>query len=111
MCGGCGEKTINIPLIGEVLLLSVVILPFCAAFAIFWAANQHASYAWIGQDILVSFLLLMFPLFFKVYFLMQLKLHWLYATPCSPRSAKVWFCRIRENLDEIWKIDPISNGR
>lgn len=22
------------------------------AFAIFWAANQHASYAWIGQDVL-----------------------------------------------------------
>ncbi|CAN6447982.1 unnamed protein product [Victoria cruziana] len=52
MCGGCGEKAINVPLIGEVLLLSVVILPFCAAFAVFWAANQHASYAWIGQDIL-----------------------------------------------------------
>ncbi|CAN6447983.1 unnamed protein product [Victoria cruziana] len=58
MCGGCGEKAINVPLIGEVLLLSVVILPFCAAFAVFWAANQHASYAWIGQDILVASVLL-----------------------------------------------------
>lgn len=48
----CSRKTINLPLFGEVLVLSVVVLPLCAAFAIFWAANQHASYAWIGQDVL-----------------------------------------------------------
>lgn len=48
----CGRKTMNLPYFGEVLILSVVALPFCVGFAIFWAANQHASYAWIGQDIL-----------------------------------------------------------
>ncbi|KAJ8490912.1 hypothetical protein OPV22_012633 [Ensete ventricosum] len=51
-CKDCGQKTVNFPIIGEVLILSVVVLPFCAAFAILWAANQHASYSWIGQDIL-----------------------------------------------------------
>lgn len=51
-CKDCGQKTVNLPIIGEVLILSVVVLPFCAAFAILWAANQHASYSWIGQDIL-----------------------------------------------------------
>ncbi|MQL68892.1 hypothetical protein Taro_001191, partial [Colocasia esculenta] len=49
----CGQKTVHLPVLGEVLVLSVVILPLCAAFAIFWAANQHASFAWIGQDVLV----------------------------------------------------------
>ncbi|THU69853.1 hypothetical protein C4D60_Mb08t18780 [Musa balbisiana] len=53
-CKDCGQKTVNLPIIGEVLILSVVVLPFCAAFAILWAANQHASYSWIGQDILVA---------------------------------------------------------
>uniref|UniRef100_A0A1D1ZBK0 Signal peptide peptidase-like 2B n=1 Tax=Anthurium amnicola TaxID=1678845 RepID=A0A1D1ZBK0_9ARAE len=48
----CGEKTVHLPVLGEVLVLSIVILPLCAAFAILWAANQHASFAWIGQDIL-----------------------------------------------------------
>ncbi|CAA7396171.1 unnamed protein product [Spirodela intermedia] len=47
-----GQKTLHLPVLGEVLVLSVVILPLCAAFAIFWAANQRASFAWIGQDIL-----------------------------------------------------------
>ncbi|XP_026666440.2 signal peptide peptidase-like 2 isoform X2 [Phoenix dactylifera] len=48
----CGQKTLHLPIFGEVSIISVVVLPFCAAFAILWAANQHASYAWICQDIL-----------------------------------------------------------
>lgn len=52
ICRGCGQKTVHLPVLGEVLLLSVVVLPLCATFAILWAANQHVSYAWIGQDIL-----------------------------------------------------------
>lgn len=51
----CSRKSISLPLFGEVLVLSVVVLPLCASFAIFWAANQHASYAWIGQDVLVRY--------------------------------------------------------
>ncbi|KAL4192788.1 hypothetical protein AMTRI_Chr06g196070 [Amborella trichopoda] len=50
--GDCGQKILNFPFLGEIPLLSAVILPLCMVFSIFWAANQHASYAWIGQDIL-----------------------------------------------------------
>ncbi|GER40812.1 signal peptide peptidase-like [Striga asiatica] len=46
------RKTLNLPLLGEVSILSLVVLIGCLAFAIFWAANRNASYSWIGQDIL-----------------------------------------------------------
>ncbi|XP_020571384.1 signal peptide peptidase-like 2 [Phalaenopsis equestris] len=48
----CGRMTTRLPILGEVLVLSVVMLPLCTVFAVFWAANRHASYAWISQDIL-----------------------------------------------------------
>ncbi|KAL5997259.1 hypothetical protein ACLOJK_008189 [Asimina triloba] len=51
----CNQKTINLPLLGEVSVLSTVVFMFSAAFGIFWAVNQHASYAWVGQDVLVSY--------------------------------------------------------
>ncbi|PKU76741.1 Signal peptide peptidase-like 2 [Dendrobium catenatum] len=54
ICKVCGRKTTSLPILGEVLILSIVILPLCIAFAVYWAANRHASYAWIGQDILVA---------------------------------------------------------
>ncbi|XP_026418595.1 signal peptide peptidase-like 2 isoform X1 [Papaver somniferum] len=47
-----GDKKVNLPCLGEVTVLSMGVLPFCLAFAIFWAANQHVSYAWVGQDVL-----------------------------------------------------------
>ncbi|PON66904.1 Peptidase A22B, signal peptide peptidase [Parasponia andersonii] len=55
-CRNCGKKSVDLPLFGEVSVLSLVVLFFCAAFAIFWAANRRASYSWVGQDILVSFI-------------------------------------------------------
>ncbi|KAK4489124.1 hypothetical protein RD792_004918 [Penstemon davidsonii] len=57
-CKGCARKTVNLPFLGEVTILSLVVLIFCLAFAIFWAANRKASYSWIGQDILVATVLL-----------------------------------------------------
>lgn len=51
-CRNCGWKTVDLPLLGEVTLLSVGVLLFCISFAVFWATNRHASYAWIGQDVL-----------------------------------------------------------
>ncbi|XP_062182469.1 signal peptide peptidase-like 2 isoform X5 [Phragmites australis] len=47
----CGQKTVQLPFLGEVLILSVAIIPFCMAFAILWAVYRHASCAWIGQDV------------------------------------------------------------
>jgi hypothetical protein len=52
----CGEKTVNVPLFGETSIFSLVVFLFCLAFAVFWASTRHASYSWIGQDILVSFI-------------------------------------------------------
>lgn len=55
-CRNCGWKTVSLPLLGEVTHLSLGVFVFCISFAVFWAANRHASYAWIGQDVLVSFM-------------------------------------------------------
>ncbi|MCD9641889.1 Signal peptide peptidase-like 3 [Datura stramonium] len=43
---------LNLPLLGEISILSLVVLIFAWAFAIFWATTRKASYSWIGQDIL-----------------------------------------------------------
>lgn len=51
-CKNSGRKTVNMPLLGEVSVLSIVVLAFCLTFAIFWAATRKESYSWIGQDIL-----------------------------------------------------------
>ncbi|KAK6145751.1 hypothetical protein DH2020_019620 [Rehmannia glutinosa] len=53
-CKSCGQKTLNLPLLGEISVLSLVVLILCLVFAIVWAANRKASYSWIGQDILVA---------------------------------------------------------
>ncbi|KAK6914396.1 Peptidase A22B, signal peptide peptidase, partial [Dillenia turbinata] len=53
-CRNCAHKALNLPLLGEVSYLSLGLLLFCVAFAIVWAANQQASYSWIGQDVLLK---------------------------------------------------------
>jgi signal peptide peptidase-like protein 2B len=47
-----GRKKVNLLVIGEVSILSLVVFLLCLAFAIFWAANRKAAYSWIGQDLL-----------------------------------------------------------
>ncbi|KAJ8774335.1 hypothetical protein K2173_011584 [Erythroxylum novogranatense] len=48
----CGEKKIKLPLFGETSVLSLIVV-FCSViFAVLWATNRHASYSWIGQDVL-----------------------------------------------------------
>ncbi|XP_022878884.1 signal peptide peptidase-like 2 [Olea europaea var. sylvestris] len=51
-CKNCGRRTLNLPLLGEVSILSFVVLIFCVVFAILWAANRKSSFSWVGQDIL-----------------------------------------------------------
>lgn len=51
-CKNCGRKTVKLPLLGDVSVLSLVVLLLCVVFAIFWAATRKASYSWVGQDIL-----------------------------------------------------------
>ncbi|KAH0470686.1 hypothetical protein IEQ34_000409 [Dendrobium chrysotoxum] len=52
MFRGCGRITLELPVLGEVTILSIVVLPFCVAFAIVWAIHRESTYAWIGQDTL-----------------------------------------------------------
>ncbi|XP_059632844.1 signal peptide peptidase-like 3 [Cornus florida] len=51
-CKNAGQKMVNVPLLGDVSVLSLVVLLFCFAFAILWAVNRKASYSWVGQDVL-----------------------------------------------------------
>ncbi|XP_020219950.1 signal peptide peptidase-like 3 [Cajanus cajan] len=51
-CQNCSQKIVSLPLFGEISIFSLVVLIFCVAFAVFWAATRQESYSWIGQDIL-----------------------------------------------------------
>ncbi|XP_050205938.1 signal peptide peptidase-like 3 [Mercurialis annua] len=51
-CKSCAQKKVNLPVLGEISVLSLVVLFCCLAFAIFWIVNRRSSYSWIGQDIL-----------------------------------------------------------
>ncbi|KAG7025296.1 Signal peptide peptidase-like 5 [Cucurbita argyrosperma subsp. argyrosperma] len=51
-CKNCGKKTLNLPLVGEISVLSFVVLLCCITFAAVWALNRRSSYSWVGQDIL-----------------------------------------------------------
>ncbi|XP_010557058.1 PREDICTED: signal peptide peptidase-like 5 [Tarenaya hassleriana] len=51
-CRNCGQKTMKLPLVGDVSFFSVAVLLFCLLFAIIWFLKRRASYAWVGQDIL-----------------------------------------------------------
>lgn len=51
----CGQKTLKLARLGKITILSLFVLIFCLVFAIVWAATRRASYSWIGQDILVSY--------------------------------------------------------
>lgn len=47
-----GQSFIKVPFFGAISYLTLGVSPFCIAFAVVWAVNRDASFAWIGQDIL-----------------------------------------------------------
>ncbi|PPD84842.1 hypothetical protein GOBAR_DD18223 [Gossypium barbadense] len=51
-CRNCPQKTLNLPLFGEVSIVSFVVALCCLIFAVVWAVNRRESYSWVGQDIL-----------------------------------------------------------
>ncbi|KAE9615610.1 putative peptidase A22B, signal peptide peptidase [Lupinus albus] len=51
------QKVVNVPWSGEVSIYSLVVLLFCVAFAVFWAATRQESYSWVGQDTLKSYII------------------------------------------------------
>ncbi|KAG4998808.1 hypothetical protein JHK84_029852 [Glycine max] len=48
----CGQKTLNLPMFGEVSIFSLVVLLFCVIFAVVWVATRRESFSWFGQDAL-----------------------------------------------------------
>ncbi|RDX83855.1 Signal peptide peptidase-like 5, partial [Mucuna pruriens] len=46
------QKTLNVPLFGEVSIFSLLVLLFCVIFAVVWVATRHGSFSWFGQDLL-----------------------------------------------------------
>ncbi|PPD81432.1 hypothetical protein GOBAR_DD21639 [Gossypium barbadense] len=48
----CPQKTVRLPVIGEVSVLSLGVFLFCVIFAVAWAVHRRASYSWVGQNIL-----------------------------------------------------------
>ncbi|XP_012569183.1 signal peptide peptidase-like 2 isoform X2 [Cicer arietinum] len=46
------QTYVKIPFFGAVSYLTLAVTPFCIAFAVLWGVKRHASFAWIGQDIL-----------------------------------------------------------
>jgi signal peptide peptidase-like 2B len=50
---------VKVPFFGAVSYLTLVVCPFCIAFAVLWGVFRRAPYAWIGQDILVSLVFLL----------------------------------------------------
>lgn len=55
-CKFCGRKTVKLPFLGKITIVSLVVLIFCLIFATVWAATRKESYSWMGQDILVSYI-------------------------------------------------------
>lgn len=53
------QTYVKIPFFGAVPYLTLAVTPFCIVFAVVWAVKRQASYAWIGQDILVRIVILL----------------------------------------------------
>ncbi|TYI06489.1 hypothetical protein ES332_A10G163300v1 [Gossypium tomentosum] len=51
-CRNCPQKTVRLPVIGEVSILSLGVFLLCVIFAVAWAVHRRASYSWVGQNIL-----------------------------------------------------------
>ncbi|XP_020210393.1 signal peptide peptidase-like 5 [Cajanus cajan] len=48
----CGQKTLNLPMFGEVSIFSLIVLLFCVIFAVLWIVFRHEAFSWFGQDFL-----------------------------------------------------------
>ncbi|KAJ4810078.1 signal peptide peptidase [Rhynchospora pubera] len=48
----CGQMKVKLPLIGEQLILTLIVLPICIIVAICWAVNQDSPNAYVGQNVM-----------------------------------------------------------
>ncbi len=44
---------INVPILGSLSKLGLIVAPFCITVSVLWGVFRQASFAWVGQDILV----------------------------------------------------------
>ncbi|KFK37150.1 hypothetical protein AALP_AA4G219600 [Arabis alpina] len=51
-CRHLNRRSVKLPLLGTMSLMSLLVNIFCIAFAVFWFVERHTSYSWVGQDIL-----------------------------------------------------------
>lgn len=52
----CGQRNLQIPIVGEYSILAISIFPFPVIFAVLWVIYRKSTFGWIGQDILVRYL-------------------------------------------------------
>ncbi|KMZ60621.1 Signal peptide peptidase-like 2 [Zostera marina] len=48
----CGQRNLQIPIVGEYSILAISIFPFPVIFAVLWVIYRKSTFGWIGQDIL-----------------------------------------------------------
>ncbi|PPS05155.1 hypothetical protein GOBAR_AA15503 [Gossypium barbadense] len=65
-CRNCPQKTVRLPVIGEVSILSLGVFLLCVIFAVAWAVHRRASYSWVGQNILELIIANIFALYAAV---------------------------------------------
>ncbi|XP_006645218.1 signal peptide peptidase-like 3 [Oryza brachyantha] len=52
VCERCREAKVNLPLLGNVTVITLVILPLALIFVVVWTLHQNSPFAWVGQDLM-----------------------------------------------------------
>ncbi|KAE8673870.1 Signal peptide peptidase family protein, expressed isoform 2 [Hibiscus syriacus] len=73
------QKTVRLPVIGEVTIVSLGVFLLCMIFAIVWAIYRQAPYAWLGQNILVATTLLCCAFVYDIF--------WVFISPLIFRQS------------------------
>jgi len=53
LCQRCREAKAKLPALGNVKVVTLVILPLAFIFALAWATHQNSPLAWVGQNLMV----------------------------------------------------------
>uniref|UniRef100_A0A0D9V9G3 PA domain-containing protein n=1 Tax=Leersia perrieri TaxID=77586 RepID=A0A0D9V9G3_9ORYZ len=52
VCERCREAKVNLPALGNVTVITLIILPLALIFVVVWAVHQNSPFAWVGQDLM-----------------------------------------------------------
>ncbi|XP_062208703.1 signal peptide peptidase-like 3 [Phragmites australis] len=52
LCDRCRDAKVKLPAIGNVTVVTLVILPLALIIVVYWAAHQSSSFAWVGQNLM-----------------------------------------------------------